>query len=120
MNYFEELRNLGVDVDAGLERVMDDGPFYEMMLSMFIDTVNDNPIESADFDADDLETLIGRVHTLKGLSGNLEMTPLFTGYVQALELLRMDQPKEALKEYERLLPVQEAIIGCIKRRMGNE
>lgn len=120
MNYFEELRELGVNVEAGLERVMDDEPFYEMMLSMFIDTVNDNPIELADFDADDLEVLTGRVHTLKGLSGNLEMTPLFAGYVQALDLLRMNQPKEALKEYERLLPIQEAIMDCIKRHMSNE
>ena len=106
MNYFEELRNLGVNVDAGLERVMDDEPFYEMMLRMFIDTVNDNPIELADFDADDFEVLMGRVHTLKGLTGNLEMIPLFMGYVQALELLRMNNPKEALKEYERLLDGQ--------------
>ena len=120
MNYFEELKNLGVNVDAGLERVMDDEPFYEMMLSMFIDTVNDNPVDLADFDADDLEVLTGRIHTLKGLSGNLEMTPLFTGYVQTLDLLRMNQPKEALKEYERLLPVQEAIIDCINRHMSNE
>lgn len=120
MNYFEELRNLGVDVDAGLERVMDDESFYEMMLAMFIDSVNDNPIELADFDADDLEVLTSRVHILKGLTGNLEMTPLFTGYVQALDLLRMNQPGEALKEYERLLPVQEAIIECIKRHVNNE
>ena len=115
MNLFEELKDLGVDVDEGLERVMDDEPLYEMMLGMFIDTVNSNPIEIADFDADDLEALIGRVHTLKGLTGNLEMTPLFTGYMQMLDLLRTDRPGEALKEYERILPVQEAIIDCIKR-----
>lgn len=120
MNYFDELTELGVDVDAGLERVMDDESFYEMTLGMFIDTVNDNAIELADFDAADLEELTNRVHTLKGLTGNLEMTPLFQGYVQALDFLRMNQPREALREYERLLPVQEAIIECIKRHMDNE
>lgn len=109
-----------MDVDAGLERVMDDAPFYEMTLGMFIDTVNENPIEPADFDADDLETLTVRIHTLKGLTGNLEMTPLFMGYMQALDLLRRNRPGEALKEYERLLPAQAAIMECIKLHMSNE
>lgn len=120
MSYFEELRELGVDVDAGLERVMDDVSFYEMMLDMFIDSVNENPIGLADFDAEDLEALTSRVHILKGLTGNLEMTPLFTGYAQALDFLRMNQPGEALREFEQLLPIQEAVIECIKRHMGNE
>ena len=115
MSLFEELKELGVDIEEGLERVMDDEPLYEMMLGMFIDTVNDNPIETSDFDADDLETLTGRVHTLKGLTGNLEMTPLFSGYLQMLDFLRTGRPGEALKEYERILPAQEAIIECIKR-----
>ena len=110
MKYIEELRELGVDVDAGLERVMGDESFYEMTLDMFLDSVDENPIELTDFDADDLETLIGRVHILKGLTGNLEMTPLFAGYMQALDLLRLNQPGKARKEYEQLLPVQEAII----------
>ena len=53
MKYFEELRELGVDVDAGLERVMGDESFYEMTLDMFLDSVDENPIELTDFDADD-------------------------------------------------------------------
>ncbi|MDE7478067.1 MAG: hypothetical protein K2M91_08975 [Lachnospiraceae bacterium] len=120
MKFLDELKDLGVDVDAGLERVMDDEPFYEMMLGMFIGSVNDNPIELADFDADDLEVLTTRVHILKGLTGNLEMTPLFDGYVQVLDFLRTNRPQEALKKYERLLPIQEAIMDCIKRHMNNE
>lgn len=119
MSLFEELKELGVNVEEGLERVMDDEPLYEMMLGMFIDTVNSNPIEMADFDADSLDVLIGHVHALKGITGNLSMTPLFTGYVQTLDLLRNGRPKEAEKEYEKLLPVQTAILDCIKRNMSN-
>ena len=119
MSLFEELKELGVNVEEGLERVMDDEPLYEMMLGMFIDTVNSNPIEMADFDADSLEVLTGRVHALKGITGNLAMTPLFTGYVQTLNLLRTGKPKEAKKEYEQILPAQTAILDCIKRNTGN-
>ncbi len=118
MSYLEELKELGVDVEEGLERVMDDEPLYETMLGMYIDKVNSNPITMEDFDADNLDTLIERVHILKGLTGNLAMTPLFGGYLQMLDLLRTAHPKEAAKEYERILPVQSAILDCIKRHIN--
>lgn len=114
MSFFEELKELGVNVNEGLERVMDDEPLYETMLGMFIDKVNSNPIKLEDFDAKDLDELIGRVHILKGLTGNLAITPLFDGYMQVLDLLRTNHAGEALKEYQRILPAQAAIIECIK------
>lgn len=118
MNFFEELKDLGVNVEEGLERVMDDEPLYEMMLGMYIDKVAGNPIAMEDFDADNFDTLIGKVHILKGITGNLAMTPLFAGYLQMLDLLRTSRPEEAAKVYERILPVQAAIIDCIKRHMN--
>jgi len=118
MTFFEELKGLGVDVEEGLERVLDDEPLYETMLGMYIDKVNNNPIAMEDFDADSLDELIRRVHILKGLTGNLAMTPLFAGYLQMLDLLRTDHPKEAAKEYERILPIQTAIMDCIKKHMS--
>ncbi len=118
MSLFEELAELGVDVNEGLERVMNDEPLYETMLGMFIDKISTNPIEIGDFDGENLDELIGRVHMLKGLTGNLAMTPLFQGYMQVLDLLRTDRSGEALKEYERFLPAQEAIVECIQRYLS--
>lgn len=118
MSLFEELKDLGVDVEEGLERVMDDEPLYETMLGMYIDKVKDNPITMQDFAEDSPEGLIGRVHILKGLTGNLAMTPLFAGYLQMLDLLRTGRPEEAGKIYERILPVQSEIIDCIKKHMS--
>lgn len=118
MSLFEELKELGVDVDEGLERVMDDEPLYETLLGMFLDKVNDSSIEMGDFEAESLDELIGRVHTLKGLTGNLAITPLFEGYMQVLDLLRTDHAGEAAKVYERILPVQTAITECIKRGLS--
>lgn len=115
MSLLEELKDLGVNVDEGLERVMDDRELYVMTLGMFIDSVNDNPVSPEDFDGDDLETLIRRVHMLKGLTGNLGMTPLFTKYNQVLELLRNCRPDAAKAGFEGIPPIQSAIIECIKR-----
>ncbi len=114
MSLFEELNELGVDVDEGLERVMNDEPLYETMLGMFIERLDSNPIMPEDFEAEDLDPLIKQVHALKGLTGNLAMTSLFEGYMQALDLLRTGCPKEALQEYKRILPIQLEIVECIK------
>lgn len=118
MSFFEELEALGVNVEEGLERVLDDESLYETMLDMFPDRVNGSPIAIEDFGADSLDTLIERVHMLKGLTGNLAMTPLFEGYLQMLELLRTNRPKEAAGEYERILPIQTAVMDCIERHMS--
>lgn len=115
MSLFEELNELGVDVNEGLERVMDDEPLYETMLGMFNEKVDDNPIMQEDFDSEDLDKLIRKVHILKGLTGNLAMTQLFEGYVQVLDLLRAGSPEEALQVYKHILPAQLAIMECIRR-----
>ena len=115
MAMMEELKGLGVDVDEGMERVMGDADLYEMMLGMFLDSIRDNPVASEDFDGSDLDALIKRVHTLKGITGNLAITPLFDGYTESLGLLRDNRPKEAKAIFARILPVQTDIIACINR-----
>lgn len=118
MSLTEALKGLGVDVNEGLDRVMGDSSLYEMMLGMFVDTVRDNPVSPEDFDGTSLEELIKRVHMLKGVTGNLALTPLFNGYNQSLVLLRAEQAAQAKTEFERILPLQAEIIDCIKRYQG--
>lgn len=118
MALLEELGNLGVDVKDGLDRVMGDTSLYEMMLGMYVDAVNNNPISLAEFDGADLEDLIKKIHMLKGVTGNLGLAPLFQGYNQSLILLRDNQPAPAKKEYEKILPTQTKIIECINSHQG--
>ena len=118
MSLTQSLKNMGVNVDEGLDRVMGDTSLYEMMLGMFVDSVRDNPVSLEDFDGADLEDLTKRVHILKGVTGNLAITPLFNGYNQSLVLLREGQAAEAREEFARILPVQTEIIDCIKRFKG--
>ncbi len=115
MEYREELEKLGVNVAEGVDRVMGDEPLYEMMLGMFVDTVNENHISLEDFDKGDSEDLTRRVHILKGMTGNLSLTPLFDGYMQALGLLREHKPGEAKAVVEKILPIQAKIVECIEK-----
>lgn len=118
MSVIEELKSLGANVDEGLDRVMGDEDLYGMMLGMFLDSIRENSITLDDFAQPDLEGLIKRVHTLKGVTGNLALTPLFEGYTQSLGLLRAGDPAGARTVYETLLPAQEAVLECIRRYQG--
>ena len=111
----EELKGLGVNVDEGLERVMGDNSLFEMMLGMFVDAIAATPISPEVFSGSDLDELIRKVHTLKGTTGNLSLTPLFTGYNETLSLLREGQVAKARARFEQTLPVQEKILDCIQR-----
>ncbi len=115
MSLLEELNALGVDTDEGLDRVMGDSDLYEMMLGMFVDAIRDANISLDEFSGGDLDGLTRKVHTLKGTTGNLALTPLFEGYNKALGLLRDGQPAKAKAEYERMLPVQTKILDCINQ-----
>lgn len=115
MGYVEELESLGVNVTEGVDRVMGDNDLYEMMLGIFVDTVNETPISLKDFEGNDLEDLASRVHTMKGMTGNLSLTPLFDGYVEMLGLLRGGKPKEARVVMEKVLPIQQKIMECIEK-----
>ena len=118
MSLIESLKNLGVNADEGLERVMGDTSLYEMMLGMFVDAVRDNPVSLEDFSGANLDDLIKRIHTLKGVTGNLALTPLFTGYNESLILLRAGQADKAKAEFEKILPIQAEIVNCIKSSQG--
>ena len=113
MDYRNELENLGLNVAEGIDRVMGDEDFYETMLGIFVDTVNENPISLEDFTEDNVDNMASQVHMMKGMCGNLSITPLFDSYMEALGLLRGGKPKEARAVMEKLLPIQEKIVACI-------
>ena len=118
MDLLNELEGLGVNVKEGMERVMDDKDLYTMMLDMFVTAIDTTPIQPEDFDGGTLDDLIGKIHTLKGTTGNLSIQPLFTRYTKSLGLLREGKPAEAKEAYLELLPIQEQILECIKRHQG--
>lgn len=114
MSFMEELKQLGVNVDEALERFMNNTSLYERMLGKLIDAVNSTEVMPA-FEAQDLETALTNAHTLKGVMGNLSITPLYNAYSDIVRLLRENKPEQARKVLEEALPVQEKIIACIER-----
>ena len=116
MSFFDELRALGVNVDEGLKRINGNENLYKRLLGSFLKAIDANYV-SADFDFHDYQDVIEKTHALKGTSGNLSLTPIYEAYTQIVDLLRAGKPEEAQPILEKILPVQEEIIQCIKRNI---
>ncbi len=109
----EELKELGINVEDAVQRFMGNKELFLRMLGKLpqsIKNLNINP----DFDDADIEQVITDTHTVKGVTGNLSVTPLYTAYTKIVDLLRADKPEEARQTLKDILPVQEKIIACIE------
>lgn len=114
MSMLDDLKTLGVNTDGALQRFMGKSAIYEKMLGKLAATVDNAPVLSA-FEAGDYKTALESAHTLKGVMGNLSVTPLYEGYTKIVDLLRADDPAKAREILEGILPVQKEIIDCIEK-----
>ncbi|MCM1045144.1 MAG: hypothetical protein NC417_06515 [Candidatus Gastranaerophilales bacterium] len=116
MSLFEELKELGVDVDGGLKRINGNESLYTRLLGSYVKAMKTNYV-GVDFDASDCTEAIEKTHSIKGTSGNLSITPLYEAYTKIVDLLRTGKPEEARAILQDILPVQEKILACIESHM---
>ena len=108
----EKLRELGANVDEGLERCMGMEDFYLQLIATQLEDGNFSRLENA-LDEGDVAAAFDAAHALKGALANLALTPLAGPVSEITERLRnaagpvdvsdiMPAYKEAL---ERLLEI---------------
>lgn len=113
MDLLSELEALGADVPDALKRFSGNADLYKRMLGKF--PASAEGLEVMSFLKDgDYATAVSNAHTLKGVTGNLSLSPLFTAYTEIVNSLRANEPEKALQTLENTLPVQQKIIDCIK------
>lgn len=117
--FFEELREFGVDVTGVLQRFVGNGELFKKFLFKFIDDANMEKFKK-DVEARDYESLVRTSHTLKGVTGNLGITPLYNIFSEMSDDLKNGvsdgdgidgQYKEAAEYYENLC-------GLLKKHKG--
>lgn len=114
MSKIDELKTFGVNIDEALQRFMGNSALYEKMLNKLSDAVRDVQVLPC-FEESDYVKALENAHTLKGVTGNLSVTPLYNGYTEIVNELRADNPEKAREILDSILPVQEQIIACIEK-----
>jgi HPt (histidine-containing phosphotransfer) domain-containing protein len=83
----EKLKEYGADIEKGLNLCMNNEDFYLRMVSMILSEASFDDLSRA-LEADDLDGAFKAAHALKGVSGNLSLTPLYEKVTEITELLR--------------------------------
>ncbi len=116
MSLLEELKDLGVDVDGGLKRINGNEKLYTKLLGSFTKAIKTYDVQP-DFDADGCAEMIEKTHAIKGVSGNLSITPVYESYTKIVDLLRAGNTEDAKVIIREILPVQAKIVECIEKHM---
>lgn len=114
MGLLEDLKELGANIEEGLNRLGGNQALYERLLGSFMKTMETHYVEP-DFDSNDYAEIIEKAHAIKGTSGNLSLTPVYEAYTEIVDLLRGGKPEEAKEVLAKILPVQEEIMQCIAK-----
>lgn len=114
MSMLDELKALDVNVDEALQRFMNKAELYEKMLKKLPPMMNGKQVLEA-IGAGNIDGAIETAHTMKGVLGNLSVTPLYQAYTDIVALLRSNEPDEAKKILEDSFPVEEKILACIEK-----
>ncbi len=114
MSLLDELQVFDADIQDGLKRFAGNAALYEKMLKKFPAAAENLPVMSC-FEAGDIDSALANAHTLKGMTGNLSLTPLYEAYTDIVAMLRDGQTEAARAMQERIEPVQASIIECIAK-----
>ncbi len=98
----DDLREYGANVDEGLERCMGMEDFYLEMIELGI---SDERFEQLgkDLEANNLDDAFETVHALKGVIGNLALTPLYETICEVTEHLRSREEIDYKPLYDKLI-----------------
>ena len=104
MPTIEKLKAFGANTEEGLQRCMNNEAFYLKLVSKFMEDKTFDKLKAA-VAANDLEEAFKAAHALKGVLGNLSLTPLYIVIYEMTELLRNQTQcdyGEYIQKYEAL------------------
>lgn len=114
MSMITELKDLGANTEEALGRFLNNEALYERMLKKLPDSMKSGQVMEA-IESGNIDGAIETAHTMKGVLGNLSITPLYEAYTKIVALLREGNPAEAKSILTESLPLEEKVIACIEK-----
>lgn len=105
----EKLRELGANVDEGLERCMGMEDFYLEMIELGLSDDRFEALGKA-LEEGNLDRAFEDAHALKGVVGNLALTPLYETVSEITENLRAKVQTDYEVIYKKILSQREAFL----------
>lgn len=96
----DKLQQFGADTQEGLGRCMNNEGLYLKLVGMILGDAGFGKLKDA-LTAGDLQAAFEAAHALKGVLGNLSLTPLYKPASDLTELLRNPDPAQA-EQYQKL------------------
>ena len=104
----DALREFGANVDEGLQRCMNNEAFYFRLIGMAVNDEGFEKLQNA-IDNSDLDAAFEAAHALKGILGNLSLTPIFAPVSEMTELLRSREERDYSGMLAEILGQREAL-----------
>ena len=106
----EELRSSGADVETGLSRWVGKEDLYLKLVNMGLGDAKFEELGAA-LDAGDLDKAFELCHALKGVIGNLAITPLFDAVSAMTEKLRGREAADYSAMYSDILKIRSKLLS---------
>lgn len=106
----EALREFGADTGDGLGRCLNNETMYLRFVNMALDDASFGRLAAA-VEAGDRKAAFEAAHAIKGVMGNLALTPLYEAASEMTELLRADQDADYPAYLARILGQRDALLA---------
>lgn len=107
------LTTAGIDVDSAMERFMGSEALFARLMKKFLEDTNFDKLTDA-LSAGDMEEALKASHSLKGVCGNLSMTPLFELLSRQVLAFRDGDAETALSLMPEITQIRRQIIQAIQ------
>lgn len=111
----DELREWGCDIEVAMERFLEDEELYYSCLEMLVEDEGLKRL-GEELEAGETEEAFDCAHTLKGVIGNMGLTPMFEIMVRIVEPLRAGRIENLEPVYEELVEAKD----YLKRLLDGE
>lgn len=108
----EKLNEFGVDTKEGLTRCMNNQKFYFRMISMGLSNDSFEKLGEA-LKENKLDEAFEAAHALKGVLGNLALTPIYLPLSDMTEMLRAKEDADYVKMYEPIMKLRNELLAMI-------
>ena len=106
----ESLKAAGANVEEGLARCLNKEDFYLKMVNMGLTNQNFQLLGPA-LEAKDFDRAFELCHSLKGVIGNLSLTPLYDLICTLTEMLRSNTDTDCTDIYSQIMTMQKKLLA---------